>query len=119
MTQLIANLGTGKGTWAYLKELIDKYDWETIFLITNHFGAENFAVEGKEINFILIDDRKELSDLVDAISAQLKGRLSITDAAINLVSGTGKEHMALLTAVLNQGIGIRLIGLKHGKVEEI
>jgi hypothetical protein len=118
MTQLIASLGVGKGSWAYLKQLIEAQDWSEVFIVTNQFGAERFAVEGKRLNFIIIDEEKELSELVVSICAQLEGKLAF-DAAINLVSGSGKQHMALLSAVLKQGIGIRLIDIKDQEAQEV
>jgi hypothetical protein len=36
-----------------------------------------------------------------------------------MISGEGKVHMALLSSMLKQGFGIRLVGLKGEAVEEI
>ena len=32
-----------------------------------------------------------------------------TEVALNMISGTGKEHMALLSAVLKSGLGVRIV----------
>ena len=41
------------------------------------------------------------------------------EVALNFVSGRGKEHMALVSAVLKLGLGVRFIALKPGGIEEI
>jgi len=42
MTELVACLSTGKGTWGHVSRLIADGTWEKIILITNDFGKENF-----------------------------------------------------------------------------
>ena len=41
------------------------------------------------------------------------------EVGLNFISGTGKEHMALLSAVLKLGIGIRFFALTKDGVKEI
>ena len=91
MTDLVACLSSGKGTWAHLNQVIEQIEWDNIFLVTNEFGKENFKPE-KEVNFILIDDKKTITEITEDIKAKLKGKLSGTEVGINIVSGTGKEH---------------------------
>jgi len=121
MTVLVACLGAGKGTWNYMKELIEKESWSSVFLVTTSFGKENFKTEkaGKGTEFIVINDRQPLPDLVKEIMKQLEGRIMDTEAALNLVSGTGKIHMAMLSALLKLGLGIRLIALTYEGIREI
>ena len=48
----------------------------------------------------------------------LDGKIYDLDVALNMVSGTGKEHMAILSALLKLGLGIRLMAVtKNGVVE--
>lgn len=119
MTDLIACLSSGKGTWQYLKELIEKEDWENIFLVTDSFGKDNFK-PNKEINYILADNRKSIKAYTFEIKKQLEGKIKGFEVALNLTSGIGKEHMAILSAVLKLGLAIRLVALtKDGKVIEL
>ena len=37
----------------------------------------------------------------------------------NFVSGMGKEHMALISALLKLGVGIRLMALTKNGIEEV
>ena len=50
-------------------------------------------------------------DPIKKIISKIKDSLNIidTEVALNLSSGSGKEHMALLSAILKSGLGIRLI----------
>lgn len=117
MTSLVACLSTGKGTWAQLNEIINGAEWEQIFLITNEFGKEKFE-KGKAV-LIVLDLNKSSDILCDEIVAALHGKNIGSEVAINMTSGTGNEHMALLAALLKLGLGIRFVFLKNGKVEEL
>ena len=119
MTELIACLGAGKGTWGLLGKLINAEEWDKIILVTNAFGAERFSVEGKELTFVIVDDRKSEFELTNEITAQLKEHVTGVEIALNLNSGEGKVHMAILSAVLKAGVGIRLISVKDDKAEEV
>ena len=117
MTSLIACLSTGKGTWGHVSRIIEDEKWEKVFLITNEFGKENFQ-QTKNTELIIIDSNKGLRELQKDIIEQLKDKVE-GEIALNIVSGTGKEHMALLSALLKLGLGIRLIALTKDGVEEI
>ncbi len=119
MTELVACLGIGKGSWKYMQNLIKSEEWENVFLITNTFGAEKFFIEATPINFIIINENNNVFELVDSIYNQLKERIQGTEVAVNFISGSGKEHMALLSALLRLGLGIRMVGLKDGRVKEL
>ncbi len=118
MTDLIACLSTGKGTWAHLSRLIEEQEWDNIFLITNEFGKENFKPK-KQVEFILINPKRFLPDLIEDIKTQLKEKINPTDVAVNLISGSGKEHMAIISALLKLGLGIRLVALTTKGIKEI
>jgi len=118
MTELIACLSTGKGTWGHVSRLIQDGEWDKIFLVTNAFGKENFTPE-KESEFLVVDPNKGLVELRDDIYNQLKEKVKGTEVGLNIVSGTGKEHMALVSAVLKLGVGIRLTALTKEGVQEI
>lgn len=118
MTDLVACLSTGKGTWIHVKDVISGCEWDNIFLITNEFGREKFSSE-KKVELIVVDSNKPLLELVDDIKKQLKDKISGTEVALNLVSGTGKEHMAILSAVLKSGFGVRLVASTKEGVKEI
>ena len=100
MTSLIACISSGKGTWAHVSKLIKEGEWDSIFLVTNDFGVKNFEPE-KQVEYVIVDSNKYLQELTEDIMKQLKGKISDTEVGLNLISGEGKEHMAILSAVLN------------------
>lgn len=118
MTDLIACLSSGKGTWVHISKLIEEGEWKNIFLITDEFGKEKFNPK-KQVEFILINQNRFLSELIEDIKAQLKEKIQSTEVAVNLISGTGKEHMAIISALLQLGLGIRLVALTQNGIKEI
>ncbi|MEE9525195.1 MAG: hypothetical protein V3V78_01140 [Candidatus Woesearchaeota archaeon] len=118
MTSLIASVGSGKGTWSHLQQVIEKQEWDNVYLITDEFGKENFK-PNKQVEFIMINSNSILENLVEDIKQQLQNKILDTEVAINLISGTGKEHMAILSAVLKLGLGIRQMALTPDGIKEI
>lgn len=112
MTDLIAVLSTGKGTWAEVNALIKSESWDNIYLISNKFGEEKFSSE-RPIKMIVLDDNMSIEGMKSRIVDELKGRLKM-DVAVNIISGTGAEHMALLSALISMGVGLRLVIEKDG-----
>jgi len=117
MTDLVACLSSGKGTWLQVAGLIKHQEWDNIFLITDEVGKDNFKPD-KKAKMIVIDPNKRLTELVEDIKKSLNGKLGI-DVAVNLISGSGKEHMAVISALLKLGAGIRLIALTREGVSEV
>ena len=114
MPTLIACLSTGKGTWSEVSKIISAEKWDKIFLITNEFGKEKFEANAE---FVVIDSFQDTSIIVGQIKKQLKGKITDFEVALNFVSGSGKEHMAILEGVLELGLNFRLITLnKEGKM---
>lgn len=107
MTSLVVCLGEGKGTWGHVSSLINAYSWEKIFVVASDFFQQKFTHE-KKFDFVIIDSRKPIEDLKVDIVDFLKDKLS-GDVALNLVSGSGKEHMAIFSALIGLGVGIRLV----------
>jgi len=118
MTSLIAVISSGKGTWAHVMKIIEEQEWDSIYLISDEFGKENFKPP-KPVAWITIDQNKFLPELVEELKQQLQDRITDTEVALNLISGNGKEHMAVLSAILKLGVGIRLIALTPDGVKEI
>ena len=116
MASLVASLGPGKGTWTEVRNLMAQESWEKVYLVTNDFGRQNFQADAE---FIVVDDRLPAKELVPEIVMRLKGRIRGADAALSIVSGSGNVHMAILAALLKLGMGIRLVGLAEGRVEEL
>lgn len=118
MTTLIACLSTGKGTWGHVNRIIDDGKYEKVFLITNEYGKENFN-KSEKTELISLNLDSGLKELRDNIFNNLKGNIKDAEVDINFISGTGREHMALMSALLRLGIGIRMKALTKEGIEEI
>ena len=117
MTDLICCLSTGKGTWIEVARLINNHSWNNIHLITNDFGKEKFT-SNKKVNFILVDVNKGMEVMRNDIQNELKDKLS-GEIAVNFTSGSGKEHMALVSALMKMGIGMRFVVPVDSEIKEI
>ena len=114
--ELIALLSSGKETWAQVAGLMKFGEWEKIILLGDDF-AKSFAHE-KQFEFIKIDLSKKLQELKDEFSKKLQGKISGMEVALSIASGDGKEHMALISALINLPVGIRFAALtKEGVVD--
>lgn len=117
MPTLIACLSTGKGTWTEVTKLIQSQPWNKVFLITNDFGKQNFTVKNGNTELIEINSFQEIPELVNHIKKQLRGKISDFEVALNFTSGSGKEHMAILEAVMELGLNFRLVTAEKNQME--
>jgi len=114
--ELVALLSTGKGTWAQVAGLINQGEWDNIILIGSDF-AKQFT-SSKPFQFIEVDLNKRLKDLKEEILEKLRGKINGTEVALSIASGDGKEHMALISALLSIPVGVRFAALtKDGIVD--
>ena len=118
MTSLITCLSTGKGTWLKVMDTIRINDWDNIFLITNEFGKEKFRSQ-KPSEFILTDSASDVKILKDQIKENLRGKIKDFEVAVNIDSGSGKEHMALISALIQLGLSIRFVTVENNQLIEI
>ena len=118
MTDLVACLSSGEKSWGHVARLINEQDWKNIFLITSDFGKNNFKAE-KEVEFVVVDFQKPVFELIEDIRKGLKGKITDLEVALNIVSGSGKEHMAILSALLKLGVGVRLMAVTKDGVREL
>jgi len=117
MTDLVACLSTGKGSWVEVAKLINNEKWDNVYLVTNDFGKEKFSAD-KEVKFVLVDVNKGMEVMKNTVIESLKEKIS-GDVAVNFVSGSGKEHMAILSALMNMGVGMRLVAAADSDVKEL
>ena len=116
MMELIALLSSGKGTWAQVSGLMKYGDWEKIIIVGSDF-AKDFKHE-KKFEFIQVDLSKKIKELREEFSQKLKGKFQGMEVALSIASGDGKEHMALVSALINLPVGIRFAALtKEGVID--
>ncbi|GIU68558.1 MAG: hypothetical protein KatS3mg001_408 [Candidatus Pacearchaeota archaeon] len=107
--EFIALLSTGKGSWGQISGLIKYGEWDKIILIGRDF-AEKFTSE-KKFEFIRVDLDKRIKELKEEFEKKLRGKIQGTEVALSIASGDGKEHMALISALLSLPVGIRFVAL--------
>jgi len=106
--ELIALLSSGKGSWGQVSGLAKHGEWDNIILIGNEF-ARKFSLE-KKYEFIEIKEGSVVEmkqDILEKVKNKIKG----IEVAVSIASGSGKEHMALISALLRIPVGIRLVAL--------
>ena len=108
MAELIALLSTGEGTWAQVSGIVKQGDWESIILIGNEF-AKRFQID-KPHEFIEISSTR-LMDIREELRVKLNNKIKGTEVALSIASGDGKEHMALISALLSLPVGVRFTAL--------
>ena len=114
--ELVCLLSTGKGTWAQVSGLMKHGDWDKIIIVGSDF-SKDFTHE-KKFDFVKVDLDRKIKDLKEEISKKLKGKIDGTEVALSIASGDGKEHMALISALINLPVGIRFAALtKEGVID--
>lgn len=115
MTDLIACCGNDKGL-KHLELLIEKQDWNNVVVVSSEKVVLNCS---KKIDFISVDSKKQLSELSLELRQKLRGKLTDFEVGVSLFSGSGKEHMALMSALIQSGIAIRFVAITPDGVKEI
>jgi len=116
MTELVACLS--KENQPHLTRLIAEQDWEKVILISDSTSKNDLKCE-KKTEFIIVDFKKPVSEAIIEIRAGLKQKVTGIEVALNLVSGSGKEHMAIMSALLKLGISFRFVAVTKDGVVEI
>lgn len=101
---LVATLGVGKGTWGHVARLIADEKFDKIVLVATEWVKENF-VPKQECEWILINNRAGF----EVIKEEIKSKVPKGDLSLSLVSGSGKEHMALIAALKESKQSFQLV----------
>jgi len=115
--ELVAFLGSDKETWGQVTGLINHGEWGKIFLIKNK-DASTYNVSVKT-ELITIDSSQPTLELKKELMEKLRNKLGEMEVALSIASGNGKEHMALISALLSLPTGIRLVIFTKTGVEYI
>jgi len=123
MAHLIACLGSDKETWNDVSAVIQSGFFDRVYIITNDFGAQHYvkpSVKSNKsdvkINIIQLNFTKPSEELVPELYIILKkhfleDKIQDLDIAVNIISGTGKEHAIVISTLMKLGYGIRLVDL--------
>jgi ERCC4-related helicase len=115
--ELVALLSKDEGSWAQIAGLIKHGEWEKVIIVGDDFAKNNFKHE-KIFEFVKVDLNQKIKDLRDDLSKKLKGKFEGLEVGLSIASGNGKEHMALLSALINLPMGVRFAALtKEGIID--
>jgi uncharacterized protein with ParB-like and HNH nuclease domain len=114
--KLIAFLGNDKENLGQVTALINRGEWEESILIKEKTALRIAAT--KKYKTIDVDTSKDLLTLKSLIQDKLKKELSNDlELALSIASGSGKEHMALISALLSIPVGIKLVAFTKKGIE--
>jgi hypothetical protein len=108
MVELVALLSKGEGTWAQVAGIVKRGEWENVILVGGDF-AKQFKLDTPH-EFIEISSSR-LVDMKNEMYEKLKNKIKGTEVALSIASGDGKEHMALISALLSIPVGVRFTAL--------
>lgn len=115
---LVAYVGNDKENWGQITALINHMECDKVVLITTE-NTKTFPVTSK-CEVIEVDASKPLLELKKTLMEKIKQKIGLDfEVALSLASGTGKEHMALISALLSIPVGIRLVVYTKQGVEII
>ena len=106
--ELVTLLSEGKETWAQASGLIQKGEWDNIILI-GESSARDFTCS-KEHEFVEFK-KDNVVGMKQELLEKLKPVIKGIEVALSIASGSGKEHMALISALLSVPVGIRFTAL--------
>jgi len=118
MASLIVCLTSDPGTSGHVRRVIEGEEWDKIYAICSEEAGKCFSCT-KDVEFITINPDMLLPELSKEINQRLKDKISDFEVSVNFVSGTGKEHMAMISALLKLGIGLRFVVLTKEGVREL
>jgi hypothetical protein len=100
-------------------KVVESPSWNNVFLLAPAFFAGKFENLKRNVTVIPIDENKDIATLAQDIQTALTGKIGM-EAGVNFISGSGKEHMALLAALLKMGVGIRFVAhTEQGGLQEL
>nr|MCK4929783.1 hypothetical protein [Nanoarchaeota archaeon] len=118
MTDLVACLSTGKGTWVNVLKLVNKEEFEKVFLIVNQWAKDNLKLERKNLNLIVVNPNDKIQVTRDKIINELKSKIKDFEVAVNIDSGSGKEHTAIISALIKLGLAFRFVVAEDEEIVE-
>lgn len=114
MATLITLLSYGKGTWAKVYKICNNFEWNKIIIIGDSFSKDKFHLN-KEYTFLNVDFRKNSRDIRDELIEKLKEQKQLLEIALNISSGSGDAHMAVISSLINLGVAIKFVDLDENE----
>ena len=115
--ELVAFLGNDKESWGQISALIRRGKWDKVVIVKNK-EADDLPMENLET--VKVNTNQPISLLKNEMTDKLREKISGEfEVALSIASGNGKEHMALISALLCIPVGIKLVAYTKDGVEFI
>lgn len=115
MNELIACIGNDSGK-AHVEKLIGSLEWDNVILV--RIDDAEIKTEKKHTT-ITASPKNTSEQLSEELRRELKKHIKGAQVGVNFFSGSGKLHMATMSALLRLGAGIRLVVLTPEGLKEI
>ena len=116
--ELVAFAGSDKEHWGQVTALAKRMNSDRVIIVKNRDAGDFPNVEKSES--VVVDTEQPIielkQELVNKLKIKLKGDFEV---ALSLASGNGKEHMALISALLSIPVGVRIVVFTKNGVEYI
>jgi hypothetical protein len=114
--ELVAFLGKDQENYGQITALLKRGKWDKVVLVKSK-DAQNFSSEAETL---VIDTSQSIVELKEELQTKIKSKLSGSfEVALSIASGNGKEHMALISALLNIPVGIKFVVFTKKGIEFI
>jgi len=115
--ELVAFLGNDISAWGQVSALINRGKWDKVIIVKSR-EAGDFPQEVSST--IKVNVEQSIILLRNEMMEKLKEKLSGDfEVALSIASGNGKEHMAIISALLSIPVGIRLVAYTKDGIEFI
>jgi len=106
--EFVAFVGKDKENWGQLTALLNRLEYEKAVIVKDN-SADDFPLNEK-CKVVNVNSASGLLDLQKEMMDKLKPLLSGDfEVSLSLASGNGKEHMAIVSALLNLPVGIKFV----------
>lgn len=114
--ELVCYQGVDKENLKQINAIINRGTWDKILILKNK-NAESYEFKDK-CEILEINSELTLTELKKEIMEKLKPKLGKEfEVALSIASGNGKEHIALISALLGIPVGIRLVAFTKNGIE--
>jgi len=114
---LVAFVGNDRENWGQITAIIKRGAWDNVIVVKDKEVKDfpvlsNGAILDIDCKVPLVELKKEMMD-------KLKSKVKEFEVSLTIASGSGKEHMALISALLSMPVGIRLVVFTKKGIEQI
>jgi hypothetical protein len=115
MVSLVALMSSDTKNWKEVADLIKCETWDEVYLICNPLAYSSINLENvKKFKFDESNPIMSIFGLTDTFKNEIKD----FEVCINLSSGTGIEHMTLVSSILKSGLGLRFVHCENNQLKE-